>query len=115
MREFHFSLYQMEIVGQHGLRFPVLGVLGKLPHQRSGHTKHRIAGEVFIAIGENLGDQDLVPGRRDHEVQVRRAIGMAQLRPQQIPAGAVRGNGVARRPYCFEKVGALCIGGETTS
>ena len=70
-------------------------VASVIAHQHTRHAEDHVVVDMRIVGDKNLGDQRLIARLIAHHVQVRRPIGFATLRPQEVADWAVGGDGIA--------------------
>src|SRR3954451_18721197 len=71
--------------------------LHKFADQAVLDAEHHVAVEILVAGHEHMGHELLEAGRRDHEMHVRRAPGMAALDRQHVPNCAVMWDRIGSR------------------
>ncbi len=85
-------------------------MLDPVGYQRLAHAKHCIGIQIGVAVPEHMGNQALIAGSFDHEVQMGRPPGMIFCRLQHAADGAVNGNGIGLRQNGLEVKTSLSVG-----
>ncbi len=83
--------------------------------QRPGHPELRVGFDMRIVGAVDLRDQRLEAGLIDHEMQMRRPVGMAAGDPEQVADRTIGRNRLAGRLDAAELKTAVVVGDEAAA